>query len=259
MHILVAASSCVCRQGGVPGRAVQHPALGVWATRYLCSVANAWRGRAQVHAGVRRGAHFPGSGCHCREGQRGLAPARRCLGIGRAAGLLQPLSARGPLPSRTGWGMPRIKSGVGAGFCGRVLWPCCRGKGSWEEKCLPGVPVSVPSAHCCLLPAGWGRQRCSDLRHHPSGRDVLKDWQLCLKMQKLRLFRSRNPGACARETFALAAGEWADGFLLAAARSWLRRADLHLYAGPASLGCRLRRIDEHKERDCLLAVAAWDE
>lgn len=62
------------------------------------------------------------------------------LALGDAAGLLQPLSAQGPLPSRTGWATPRIKSGAEAGFCGRVLWPCHRGKGSWEEKYLQGVP-----------------------------------------------------------------------------------------------------------------------
>lgn len=78
-------------------------------------------------------------------------------------------------------------------------------------------------------------------------------------MQKLRLFRSRNPGAFARETFARAAGEWADGFLLAAVWSCLHRADLNLYAGPASSGSWLRRTDERKERGRLLTVAAWDE
>lgn len=102
----------------------------------------------------------------------------------------------------------------------------------------------------CLLPAGWGGQRCSGLRHHPGGRDIFKDWQLCLKMQKLRLFGSRNPEAFARGTLALAAGAWADGVSLAAAQSWLRRVGPHLHAGPASHGPRLRRADEHEERGC---------
>lgn len=51
-------------------------------------------------------------------------------------------------------------------------------------------------------------------------------------MQIFRLFKGRNPGAFARVTFTLAAGEWADGFLLASAQSCLCR----VAPGPASLG-----------------------
>lgn len=86
----------------------------------------------------------------------------------------------------------------------------------------------VLAGSACFCP------RCPDLRHWhcPGGRDSFKDWQLHLKMQILRLFNGRNPGAFARVTFTLAAGEWADGFLLASAQSCLYRVD----PSPASLG-----------------------
>lgn len=116
------------------------------------------------------------------------------------------------LPLRAGWGTPRMESGVKAGFCGRGVWPCRRGRSSWQ-KYLLGVSVSVPSFRCCLLPAVQGRQRCSGLWHHLGGEGRnFKDWQLCLKMQKLRLFRSRNPRAFTRETLHLLLASRQEGF-----------------------------------------------
>lgn len=110
------------------------------------------------------------------------------------------------------------------------------------------MPISALASVSCLHSR---RQHISDQQHLPGQRDISE--KLCLKMQKLTLFRSRDPGAFVRETFALAAGEWVDGVLFSA--GWqqlrLRTADLHLYAGPGSMRSQLHRINEHKERSSL--------
>lgn len=50
-----------------------------------------------------------------------------------------------------------MKSEVEAAFCERILWPCYRGTGSWEEKFLPECLFLSPAlAAVSWLQAGEG-------------------------------------------------------------------------------------------------------
>lgn len=179
---------------------------------------------------------FPGRGCCCRKGQKGLAPASGHLYLHWDI-----------LQARLSCCKHRVRRHHQAQSLGwdtgsmNPRW----GRGSLEKSCEPDVPISAIVSVSCLHSR---RQHISDLQHLPGQRNISE--KLCLKMQKLKLFRSRDPGAFVRETFALAAGEWVEGVLFSA--GWqqlrLRTADLHLYAGPGSMRSQLHRINEHKER-----------
>lgn len=83
--------------------------------------------------------------------------------LGDAAGLLQLLSARGPLPSRTGWGTSRIKLGVEAGFvegsCGPAAGAKAAGRRSTCWECLFLSPA-LAAVSCLQVGEGSAALTC---------------------------------------------------------------------------------------------------